>query len=578
MQDNYELLMKYAKAYEDGKPMVSDEEFDRLHREYKDKGGEPITMTQGGTLKHQTPMSSMSDTFTLEEALIVSQRQPYLNNRFIVEPKWDGVSGSFTYVDGILIQGLTRGDGIKGNLIPNFDEIINLPSTIPTANKVIVRGELVIARNNFDYDKFSNPRNTVAGVIRKNIKGAIKKLMVEFIPWDVIFDGITKHSDIPLWLECNGFRVLNYGLTDIESSYHKLSSSRDTIPYDMDGVVIKIDDKRVANKLGMGSKYSNYMYALKFKDVEYTSTVVHVSWQMGMTGTYTPVIQIKPTLVNGVIIGFITMHNISQLKNAKCGVGSEIRFIRSGDVIPKYIGTIKESMDFNIPKHCLHCNSKLKIDKGNIRQLVCEHEECIEKDILKLVHFTKRGYLDILGLSKESISKLYPKYLKSYPDIFKTTKEQYVEVLGKNGSKIYNNIQKTKGISLNLLLGSIPIPNGGRAVFKLINIDMSYEEMLAVKGIGKETARDVSTYLSENKDMIDELIRLVKPTSEAKTTVTYGISGTVPGGRAELIKKLEKIGWRKTSGKADYFIAGDGALLNKAKGKIIKVEDIPWKG
>jgi len=542
-------------------------------------------MVTPGTVEHKPPMASMSDTFKLEDALLAVTREPYKSNPYIVEPKWDGISASFVYKDGKLVRGLTRGDGLKGNHIFNCDEILHLPLEIPTLNDVTVRGELVINTSWFDYEKYSNTRNTVAGAIRKGGKGHVKALRIEFIPWDVIFTAIAKHSDKGLWLSSNGFTVKNSYSTDIKEFYEHLSKQRLEIQYDMDGVVIKINDKKVATQLGMGSKYSNSMFALKFKDDNYIGEVIGMSWQMGMFGVYTPVAKINPVEVNGVSITSVTLHNLEQVTKAECGIGSLISFIRSGDVIPKYINTIRASGRTNRPKFCVHCESPLEIvtskanKKDPISNLYCLNRFCTEKTRLKLKHFTKRGYLDIKGLSKESIDKLYLKgYLRDYVDLFTITEERLTEVLGKNGKKIYNRIQNVKGLPLELLLGSLAIPNGGRSVFKLIDHTMTYEEMIKVRGIGPETAKSVIEFIKDNKSMIDELIRVAKPTIDKTPTptVTYGISGSIEGGRPALIKKLAKIGWVKTSGKADYFIAGDNAVMNKAKGTVIKVTDIPW--
>jgi DNA ligase (NAD+) len=632
-----ETLKKWAHAYyvEDN-PIATDEEYDKLYHEVldyetanpEDVADDTPTARVGGVVrdefskaKHIKRMWSMEDVFTTEEV------QEWLDRveknvgkcEYFCEPKFDGASMNLLYEDGKLIRAITRGDGVVGEEVTdNVRTIRSVPLSIDYQGQIEIRGEVVIRKDDFEIinrerldegeQPFANPRNAAAGSLRQLDSSITAKRRLVFYPWglgenslpqsrlsekmDFVYEqGFLKP---PYYKDCNT-------IEEIEAFYHFLISKRDEIPMMMDGMVIKVDDVRLQEDLGYTVKVPKWMCAYKFPAVEKVTKVNAITIQVGRTGVLTPVAEVEPVDLDGAIIARATLHNFDEIERKGLMVGDSVILIRSGDVIPKITKVLSDRRDgsevaITRPTECPTCHSEV-LDEGTL--IKCQNLDCPDRVVNSIIHFAKKGCMNIDGLGSKIVEQLVNEgKIKDILGLYHLTYEDLEGMEGfkeKRINKLLDAIADTKGVPLHRLISAMGIEHIGEVAgkslaleFGLGIVDATFEEVVAIDGIGEEMANSLLEFMRVNHDFVLKLFDVIKPTVEEKVEAkenpfkdkTVVLTGSMSVSRGVIKEMLEKLG-AKVSGsvskKTDYVIYGDdaGSKLTKAEslGVVTLTED-----
>ena len=623
-----ETLKKWAHAYYvDDNPAATDEEYDKLYHEVLDyETANPSESTEdsptkrvGGIVrdefskaKHIKRMWSMEDVFTTAEV------QEWLDRTvknvgectYFCEPKFDGASMNLLYEDGKLIRAITRGDGVLGEEVTdNVRTIRSVPLSIEYEGQIEIRGEVVIRKDDFEIinnerleegePPFANPRNAAAGSLRQLDSSVTAKRRLVFYPWG-LGENTLKQSKLsqkmnfvyelgflepPYVQECNS-------IEEIEAFYHKLISLRDKIPVMMDGMVIKVDEVSLQEDLGYTVKVPKWMCAYKFPAVEKVTKVNAITLQVGRTGVITPVAEVEPVEVEGAMIARATLHNFDEIERKGLMIGDSVILIRSGDVIPKITKVLSDRRDgseisIERPTECPTCHSEL-LDEGTL--IKCQNMDCPDRVINSIIHFAKKGCMNIDGLGSKIVEILVKE--EKIKDILGLYHLKFEDLEGMEGfkekriSKLLNAIADTKGVPLYRLLAAMGIEHIGEVAskslaleFGLAVVDATFEEVVALDGIGEEMANSLLEFMRVNYDFVLKLFDVIQPTVEEKVEAaenpfkdkTVVLTGSMSVSRGIVKEMLEKLG-AKVSGsvskKTDYVIYGEdaGSKLTKAEG------------
>jgi len=622
--------------YIDSKPLVADDLYDSLFNRLKRIDIEnvhkvpayaPIFRVGSSivgdreTFKHEVPMISLNNSKELEGLAKFNERvEKSVGKGFslIGELKLDGVGFSLKYEGGFLKRALSRGDGSIGeDITANVKTIKNVPLKIKTKKPVLVRGEIVI-KNSF-FKKMnekraslgkkirSNPRNTVAGALRTKDPSHTEKIPLFAFFYDIPIFGaevLSTHSESMDILKKMGFyvdssRVLG-SRDNIKEYYKKILKIRSEIDVDCDGVVVKVNEKKYRDILGSTSHHPRWALALKFPANKTLTEIQNVEWQLGRTGTLTPVAKLKPIDLGGVKVSNASLHNYSLFKSLNLAPGDTVEVQRAGDVIPQVVGKVVSSGNdfFKYPK--VWNGSDTRIDENGVF-LYCEdpNEDLINFE--KFKYFVSKSGLDIEGVSEKTIKLLIEKkWVRSFSDFFLLEKhEEEWKNLENWGDVSVQNIlsgikESVRNANCSKILTSLGIPLVGSEISKLLlqNFDHSIEklfnvglsDLLAIKGIGLQTAKNIVKNFS-NPEFLKELSRMQEcglPLSEKSTEgVLSGLSIVVTGkltkSRAEMKKFVEKEGGNFSSGissKVDYLIKGVGGGSKEKKAIALGVEII----
>ena len=628
-------------------PTITDQEYDDAYQElltleekypeYKTDdspttrvGGEAVS--KFNKVDHATPMLSFDDIFNEEEIIAFDERVKKIvsNPIYTVEPKMDGLSGSLLYKNGVLVRGATRGNGITGEDITlNVKTIRTVPLKLNKPIDIEVRGEIYMSKKAFlmaneersknNENLFANPRNAAAGSVRQldSKITAKRKLdyMAYFIPNPSDY-GIKTQMESLEFLKELGF-VTNYNLNklahnakEIISYINELAQIRDDLPFEIDGVVLKVNDLSDEEKLGFTSRVPRWGIAYKFPAKEVLTTLKEIKFTVGRTGKITPNAIFDPVHVAGSLISKATLHNEDYCKEKDVRVGDIVSIRKAGDVIPEVV-EVKldrrkdDSIPFEMIDNCPICNTKL-IKKDSHHY--CPNVHCPARNIEKLVYFASRDAMNIDGLGDEIIEDFYNMgYLKDISNFYDLSKyhDELKELEGfgeKSISNLIDGINKSKENSLERLICALGIKNIGKRTAKMLAkkyqtldnlMNASFEELVNIKDVGETIAISIRDYFSneENINIINKLkahnVNMKYLGEDIKenelfTDKTFVITGTLSQGRDIIKDKIESVGGKVTdsvSKKTDYLVLGEnpGSKYQKALDlgiKIIKEEEL----
>ncbi|MCI5733283.1 MAG: NAD-dependent DNA ligase LigA [Tenericutes bacterium] len=632
-----ELIEKINKAsieyYVNDNPTITDQEYDdyyneliRLEKKYPElKKSNSPTLRVGGKVvdkfekvTHDTPMLSFDDIFNEDEIVLFDERirKSCPNASYTLEPKMDGLSGSLLYKNGVLVRAATRGDGLIGeNITHNVETIKSVPLKLNKALDIEVRGEIYMSKASFEKcnkerekngeNLFANPRNAAAGSVRQlDSKIAAKRnldFMAYFLPNPEKYGIKTQEESLKLLKEL-GFKT-NYklngiakGVNDIISYIDDLGKKRPDLPFEIDGVVLKVNSLDDEAKLGFTERVPRWGIAYKFPAEEVLTTLKEIKFTVGRTGKITPNAIFSPVHVAGSIVSKATLHNEDYCLDKDVRVGDVISIRKAGDVIPEVVEVKKERRTgnevlFKMIENCPMCASKLVKEDANY---FCKNSLCPARKIEGLIHFASRDTMNIDGLGERIIEDFYNMgFIKSISDIYLLSnhKEDLIELEGfgeKSVNNLLNSIENSKNNSLEKVLFALGIRHVGKKTAKIIAkryktidnlINASEEELTSVNDIGEIIAKSIKKYLSDsnNLNLIEDLKKLGlnfeyknEGEDDKLSGMTFVLTGTLEKyKRDELTKILENKGAKVTSSvtkKTSAVIVGDkpGSKYDKA--------------
>ena len=634
------------KYYVDDNPSITDQEYDdyynellKLEEKYPDlKRSDSPTLRVGGKVvdkfekvTHESPMLSFDDIFNEDEIVLFDERikKTCPNATYTLEPKMDGLSGSLLYEKGVLKRAATRGDGLIGeNITHNVETIKSVPLRLNKELDIEVRGEIYMSKASFEKcnkekekrgeNLFANPRNAAAGSVRQlDSKIAAKRnldFMAYFIPNPDKY-GIKTQGESLAFLKKLGFKT-NYNLNglakninDIINYIDDLGSKRPNLPFEIDGVVLKVNSLEDEAKLGFTERVPRWGIAYKFPAEEVLTTLKEIKFTVGRTGKITPNALFSPVHVAGSVISKATLHNEDYCLDKDVRVGDVISIRKAGDVIPEVVEVKKErrtgkEVPFKMIENCPMCASKLVKEDANY---FCKNDLCPARKMEGLIHFASRNTMNIDGLGERIIEDFYNMgFIKSISDIYLLSnhKEDLIELEGfgeKSVNNLLESIENSKNNSLEKVLFALGIRHVGKKTAKILakrykNIDniinVNIDELTNVNDIGEIIAKSVKTYFDDplNLKLIEDLKKLglnfeYKNDSSDDTLsgMTFVLTGTLEKyKREELTKILEDKGAKVTSSvtkKTTGVIVGDkpGSKYDKALKlgvKIYKEEDV----
>ncbi len=572
-------LRKFDKHYYDlSKPIVDDNEYDKLKKKISDLEKKHIFLKKKNISpskivgfrpsknfsksKHRTRMLSLSNAFGRDDLLNFEKKiNNYLNIKnknpieYSVEPKIDGISASLTYKNGKLIMGLSRGDGIEGEVITeNLKTIKDIPKNINSSSfpkNIDIRGEVFIKNKDFKKlnDRFANPRNAASGSLRQKNPNDTKKIPLNFIAYTFGYfenNTLKKQSDFLKKLKEWGFKTSKYndvikGVDNLIKNHENFESSRFDLDYDVDGLVYKINDYNLQTRLGNVTNAPRWAIAHKFSAHSSFSEILKIDIQVGRTGALTPVAKIKPVNIGGVLVSNATLHNEDEINRKDIRIGDTVKVERAGDVIPHVVAVDlqkrkNDSKIFEFPTKCPSCGSitikefnKLTKKKDAVRRCTSEGFECEKISIERVKHFVSKEALNVDGLGKRVVEKFWDLKLLRYPqDIFKLNfnKIQNLEgwgILSSNNLK--KAIEKSKSISLQKFIYSLGIRHIGLENAKLIakqcitvsnfvNLikEKKFDILINIDGIGETQINSLNKFFlnNTNQSVLQELKNYMK--------------------------------------------------------------------
>ena len=572
-------------------------------------------------------MLSFDDIFNEEEIILFDERikKVVSTAHYTLEPKMDGLSGSLIYKNGVLVRGATRGDGVTGeDITTNIKTIKSVPLRLTEDIDIEVRGEIYMSKKSFleanrekvknGEKEFANPRNAAAGSIRQlDSKVAAKRnldFMAYFIPNPEDY-GIKTQKESLEFLRRLGF-VTNYKLNgyaknvkDIINYIDSLSEKRDNLPFEIDGVVLKVDNLEDEKRLGFTSRVPRWGIAYKFPAKEVLTTLKEIKFTVGRTGKITPNAIFSPVHVSGSLVSKATLHNSDYCIDKDVRVGDTISIRKAGDVIPEVVEVKldrrkEDSVPFKMIENCPMCNSVLVRKDANH---YCKNEHCPSRKIESLIHFSSRDAMYIEGFGESIVEDFYNLgYLKNIDDFY--TLDKYKDELmllegfgEKSISKLLESASNSKKNSLERLLFGLGIRYVGKKTAKILSkyyktmdnlIKADFDELKSINDIGDVIAKSIVDYFSDEKNinLINRLKDLnlnmrylgeeVNTSNENINGKTFVITGTLSRPRDEIKEEIEGLGGNVTGSvtkKTDYVIAGEkaGSKLTKANELGIKV-------
>ena len=644
MNELVALLNRYASEYyTSDNPSVSDSEYDRLYRElveleaaYPDQVlADSPTHRVGGKIldgfekySHQYPLYSLQDAFSREEleAFDVRVRKEVAHPTYICELKIDGLSISLTYEKGILVAGATRGDGSIGeNITENLKRVKDIPLTLPEELDITVRGECYMPRASFDQvnqarqengePEFANPRNAAAGTLRQLDTAVVaKRNLATFLYQEASPSTRDSQEKVLKHLEQLGFvvnpkRILAENIDEIWNFIQEVGQERDSLPYDIDGVVIKVNDLAGQEELGFTVKAPKWAVAYKFPAEEKEAQLLSVDWTVGRTGVVTPTANLTPVQLAGTTVSRATLHNVDYIAEKDIRKDDTVIVYKAGDIIPAVLRVVESKRvseeKLDIPTNCPSCESDLLHFEDEVA-LRCINPRCPAQIMEGLIHFASRDAMNITGLGPSIVEKLFAANLvKDVADIYRLKEEDFLLLEGvkeKSASKLYQAIQASKENSAEKLLFGLGIRHVGSKASQLLlqhfhsieNLAQADpEEVASIESLGGVISKSLQTYFATEGSEI-----LLRELKEAGVNLDYkgqtvvadaALSGltVVLTGKLERLKrseaksKLESLGAKVTgsvSKKTDLVVAGAdaGSKLQKAQELGIEVRDEAW--
>ena len=644
MKELVELLNRYAtEYYTSDNPSVSDSEYDRLYRELveleKDHPDQVLpespTHRVGGKIldgfekySHQYPLYSLQDAFSREEldAFDARVRKELDDVTYICELKIDGLSISLTYEQGIFVAGATRGDGSIGeNITENLKRVKDIPLSLPEKLDITVRGECYMPRASFDKvnqsrqengePEFANPRNAAAGTLRQLDTAVVaKRNLATFLYQEASPSTRDSQEKVLKHLEQLGFvvnqrRLLAHSMDEVWAFIQEIGRERDQLPYDIDGVVIKVNDLAGQEQLGFTVKAPKWAVAYKFPAEEKEAKLLSVDWTVGRTGVVTPTANLTPVQLAGTTVSRATLHNVDYIAEKDIRKDDTVIVYKAGDIIPAVLRVVESKRvseeKLDIPTNCPSCESKLLHFEDEVA-LRCINPRCPAQIKEGLTHFASRDAMNISGLGPSIVEKLFAADLvKDVADIYRLTVEDLLLLDGikeKSAQKLYQAIQASKENSAEKLLFGLGIRHVGSKASQLLLQNFHSIESLAqanpeeianIESLGSVIAQSLQTYFATEGSEI--LLRELKESgvnldykgqTVAANAALSGLTVVLTGklerlNRSEAKNKLESLGAKVTgsvSKKTDLVVAGAdaGSKLQKAQELGIEIRDEAW--
>ncbi len=653
-----QLTLHMHQYYVLDDPVISDGEYDRMFRELLDLeeqfpelitpdspslrvGGEPLASFAEAA--HAVPMLSLDNVFNAQELLSFEEKiQRYLQTTaqptYLAEPKLDGLAVELIYENGLLIQGSTRGNGLVGeNITAQLQTVQTIPlrlvalaaregnEGVSIPERLVVRGEVFLPRKSFRQlneqraeqgeSLFANPRNAAAGSLRQLDPKVTASRPLSFYVYGVADTEATPCADLEelfSWLAQLGFPVnplikFCRTLTEVEEQYRHLQTIRHDLEYEIDGMVIKVADFALQQRLGNKTRAPRWATAWKFPAIQATTVMTGVDFQVGRTGAITPVALLEPVEVEGVIVRRATLHNQDEIERKRLMIGDTVLIQRAGDVIPEIVKPITEQrtgeeQPLVFPIQCPICASSLQRPEGEAITR-CINLLCPAQLLQRMIYFVRKAGLDIDGFGRKNVEQLMETGLvQEIPDIFRLQKEQLAILDGwgeKSAEKLLLAIAEAKHPTLSRFIGALGIRYVGEMTSELVTRHFSTlddllaakkEELLAVEGIGEQAAMSLIEYCanSENQKMIESLLDLgltITTVVQENTENTpldgaiFLFTGTLSRiSRNEAKQLVKDRGGRVVSGlskKVTHLVAGEkaGSKLKKAAEMGIVVVD-----
>ena len=612
MKELIEILNNASRLYyQYSTPIMTDFEYDKLYDELEKLEKETNTVLSNSPtqnvepeaidslvkVEHPAPMLSLSKTKS------ISELASFLGNQEgLISWKLDGLTIVLTYKDGKLSSGVTRGNGIIGEVVTeNVKKFKNIPLTIPYKGTLVVRGEAVIKYSDFnkmneelddDSSQYKNPRNLCSGSVRQLDSKVTAKRNVNCI----IFALIESEKKFKLkseefeWLKSLGFDVVEYHKVTSNNLEEQVLYFKNKInEYDIpsDGLVLLYNDIEYGKQLGTTAKYPKNAIAFKWQDETAETKLIDVDWLVSRTGLINPVAVFEPVELEGTIVSRASLHNVSILQGLSLGIGDTILVYKANMIIPQIADNLTQSNSLTIPNKCPVCNHEARIISSNdVKYLYCMNDFCPAKLVKRLSQFTSRNAMNIEGLSDAIINKLADEGLiKTYADIYnlKRYKNDIISFEGfgeKSYDNLINSIEKSRNVKLANFIFALGIPDIGLSRAKLICKNYSndinkirnltFEELSKIDGIGEIIAKEwIDTF--NNEDFIKELELLLKEVNFTDTSIDnnqplkdliFVITGSVNNfaNRDELVEYIESYGGKVVkaiSNNVNYLINND---------------------
>ena len=644
MNELVALLNRYAtEYYTSDNPSVSDSEYDRLYRELVELEGaypdqvlaDSPTHRVGGKVldgfekySHQYPLYSLQDAFSREEleTFDARVRKELPQPTYICELKIDGLSISLTYEKGILVVGATRGDGSVGeNITENLKRVKDIPLSLPEELDITVRGECYMPRASFDQvnqarqengePEFANPRNAAAGTLRQLDTAVVaKRNLATFLYQEASPSTRDSQEKVLKHLEQLGFmvnpkRILAESIDEIWDFIQEIGQERDNLPYDIDGVVIKVNDLAGQEELGFTVKAPKWAVAYKFPAEEKEAQLLSVDWTVGRTGVVTPTANLTPVQLAGTTVSRATLHNVDYIAEKDIRKDDTVIVYKAGDIIPAVLRVVESKRvseeKLDIPTNCPSCDSHLLHFEDEVA-LRCINPRCPAQIMEGLIHFASRDAMNITGLGSSIVEKLFAANLvKDVADIYRLKEDDFLLLEGvkeKSASKLFQAIQASKENSAEKLLFGLGIRHVGSKASQLLlqhfhsieNLAQSDpEEVASIESLGSVIVQSLQTYFDTegSKILLDELKEAgVNLDYKGQTVVAdaalSGLTVVLTGKlerltRSEAKSKLESLGAKVTgsvSKKTNLVVAGAdaGSKLQKAQELGIEIRDEAW--
>tara|TARA_B100000287_G_scaffold429279_1_gene482274 strand:+ start:192 stop:2213 length:2022 start_codon:yes stop_codon:yes gene_type:complete len=639
--DKIKELKKHNKLYYlKDKPLITDKDYDILKNEIlkledkypflknKDSPSKSIGFKPSKVFekkKHEVPMLSLSNIFDEDDLINFEKKiKNYLDLsssklfEYSVEPKIDGISASLTYKDGILILGLSRGDGYEGEEITeNLKTIKDIPQTVKSKDfpkNIEIRGEVYINKSDFESlkDKFANPRNAASGSLRQKESSETKKIPLKFIAYTFgLFENnsFKKQSEFLNSLSKWGFQISKHNkvissINELIKNHENFEKNRYELEYDVDGLVYKINDLQLQERLGFVGNAPRWAAAHKFSAASSFSKILKIEIQLGRTGALTPVAKVEPVNIGGVVVSNATLHNEDEINKKDIRIGDIVKIERAGDVIPHVVSVdIKKrspkTEKYKFPNKCPSCGSLVEKEFNKqtkkydaVKRCSSEGYKCEKIVIEKIKHFVSKDALNIDGLGKKVVEKFWEKGFLRFPqDIFKLDYKKIENLEGWGSQSVSNlkySIEKSKDISFNKFIFALGIRHIGQENAKLIakhlqkkekfiNIDKNFDfnSFINIDGIGEIQISSIKKFFSikENLTVVKELSFYLNIKNEVINNsgklknLSFMITGKLQSiSRAEIKSIIEKNSGKilsSVSKKLDYLIVGDKPTTKK---------------
>lgn len=644
MLELVKLLNQYAhEYYTTDNPSISDSEYDKLYHELLDlekqypefiQPDSPTHRVGGKVLEgfekyqHQYPLYSLQDAFSREELDVFDARirKDFPDVSYLCELKIDGLSISLMYEKGILVAGATRGDGSVGeNITENLKRVKDIPLKLPSEVDMTVRGECYMPRSSFDAvnqlrqengePEFANPRNAAAGTLRQLDTAIVaKRNLATFLYQEASPTSATSQEAVLNQLSKNGFSVnerhiLAHSMDEVWQFIGQIAQERDQLPYDIDGVVIKVNDLAVQEELGFTVKAPKWAIAYKFPAEEKEAQLLSVDWTVGRTGVVTPTANLTPVQLAGTTVSRATLHNVDYIAEKDIRKDDTVIVYKAGDIIPAVLRVVESKRQskekLEIPKNCPSCNSELIHFEDEVA-LRCINPRCPAQIKEGLIHFASRDAMNITGLGPAVVEKLFDQQLvNDVAGIYRLTVKDLLQLENfkeKSANKLYTAIQASKENSAEKLLFGLGIRHVGSKASQILlehfhDLEQlakaKREEIAALDSLGMVIAESLSSYFAQEGTHI-----LLSELKEAGLNFTYlgekvaadaalsGLTVVLTGklerlNRSEAKKKLESLGAKVTSSvskKTSLVVVGAdaGSKLTKAQELGITIRDEIW--